>query len=126
MYRFAQTISLCSLFGCLISDKYISYNSSVHDYYLEIDLLPIAFLLLISPCLHESKFFFVNFCHFSPDGSKIRSKPQLARFLGDKLDIGTFDFRSGKVLQSALRKSKRQKGTTFDYARGWSSITVWS
>ena len=55
---------------------------------------------------------------FSPGGKKIRSKPELARDLGDGFDLSCFDFRSGKILQSAIRKSKRMKGTTYDYARG--------
>lgn len=56
--------------------------------------------------------------YFSPDGVKIRSKPQLARYLGDSFDLSAFDFRTGKLISSALRKSKRHKGTAFDYARG--------
>lgn len=56
----------------------------------------------------------------SPDGRKIRSKPELVRALGSNYDAGCFDFRSGKILQSAIRKSKRMKGTTYDYARGLS------
>ena len=59
-------------------------------------------------------FFLLN----SPDGVKIRSKPQLARYLGESFDLSAFDFRSGRLISSALRKSKRQKGTAFDYARG--------
>ena len=55
---------------------------------------------------------------FSPDGQKIRSKPELARALGENFDLSCFDFRSGKILQSAIRKSKRMRGTTYDYARG--------
>ena len=49
---------------------------------------------------------------------KIRSKPQLARYLGESFDLSAFDFRTGKLLSSALRKSKRHKGTAFDFARG--------
>ncbi|XP_064608451.1 methyl-CpG-binding domain protein 2-like isoform X3 [Liolophura sinensis] len=42
--------------------------------------------------------------YFSPDGKKIRSKPQLSRYLGELLDLSAFDFRSGKTIHSALRK----------------------
>ncbi|XP_014677086.1 PREDICTED: methyl-CpG-binding domain protein 2-like isoform X2 [Priapulus caudatus] len=54
----------------------------------------------------------------SPDGKKIRSKPQLAREVGDMIDLSAFDFRTGRMLSGVLRKSKRLKGTQFDYARG--------
>ncbi|XP_064608450.1 methyl-CpG-binding domain protein 2-like isoform X2 [Liolophura sinensis] len=56
--------------------------------------------------------------YFSPDGKKIRSKPQLSRYLGELLDLSAFDFRSGKTIHSALRKSKRHRGTVYDHARG--------
>lgn len=49
--------------------------------------------------------------YFSPDGTKIRSKPELSRALGDNFDLSCFDFRSGKILQSAIRKSKRMRGS---------------
>ena len=57
----------------------------------------------------------------SPDGTKIRSKPQLARTLGKNVDLSSFDFQSGKILQSALRKSKR-RAHGYDYARGLCSF----
>ncbi|XP_041371354.1 methyl-CpG-binding domain protein 2-like isoform X1 [Gigantopelta aegis] len=56
--------------------------------------------------------------YFSPDGKKIRSKPQLARYIGEALDLSAFDFRTGRLIYSAVRKSKRMKGSTFDFARG--------
>lgn len=56
--------------------------------------------------------------YFSPDGKKIRTKPQLARLLGDTFDLSAFDFRTGRIIYSAVRKSKRQKGGHFDFARG--------
>lgn len=55
---------------------------------------------------------------FSPCGRKFRSKPQLARFLGDSFDLSAFDFRSGKQLSSGARKSKRLKNIQYDYSRG--------
>ena len=59
---------------------------------------------------------------FSPDGKKVRSKPQLARILGDTFDLSAFDFRTGRVSYSAVRKSKRQKGASYDFARGMQYI----
>ena len=55
---------------------------------------------------------------YSPNGMKCRSKPELARILGKNFDLSSFDYRSGRVLQSAIRKSKRLKGSSYDYARG--------
>lgn len=43
--------------------------------------------------------------YYSPDGKKIRSKPQLEKHLPD-LDLGNFDFRSGTY----CRRSKRKHG----------------
>ncbi|KAI8774453.1 methyl-CpG-binding domain protein 2 [Biomphalaria glabrata] len=56
--------------------------------------------------------------YFTPDGKKIRSKPQLARILGETFDLSAFDFRTGRTVYSACRKSKRQKGSSYDFARG--------
>ncbi|XP_059163369.1 methyl-CpG-binding domain protein 2-like [Physella acuta] len=56
--------------------------------------------------------------YFTPDGKKIRSKPQLARILGEAFDLSAFDFRTGRTVYSACRKSKRQKGSSYDFARG--------
>ncbi|XP_046543068.1 methyl-CpG-binding domain protein 2-like [Haliotis rubra] len=56
--------------------------------------------------------------YYSPDGKKIRSKPQLARIIGDALDLSAFDFRTGRIIYSAVRKSKRMKGSSYDFARG--------
>lgn len=56
--------------------------------------------------------------YFSPSGKRFRSKPQLARFLGEAVDLSTFDYRTGKINSLLLRKSKRQRGTQFDYNRG--------
>ncbi|KAK7866578.1 hypothetical protein R5R35_010423 [Gryllus longicercus] len=60
----------------------------------------------------------VDVYYYSPNGKKFRSKPQLARYLGDALDLATFDFRSGKINSLLLRKNKKQRGTQFDYSRG--------
>ena len=55
---------------------------------------------------------------FSPTGKKVRSKAELARELGDNFDLTMFDFRTGKHVQSSMRKSRRMKGSSFDYSRG--------
>nr|2KY8_A Chain A, Methyl-CpG-binding domain protein 2 [Gallus gallus] len=36
--------------------------------------------------------------YFSPSGKKFRSKPQLARYLGNAVDLSCFDFRTGKMM----------------------------
>uniref|UniRef100_G3WSU8 MBD domain-containing protein n=1 Tax=Sarcophilus harrisii TaxID=9305 RepID=G3WSU8_SARHA len=41
----------------------------------------------------------------SPSGKKFRSKPQLARYLGNTVDLSSFDFRTGKMMP---RKRKLQ------------------
>jgi len=55
--------------------------------------------------------------YYSPSGKKIGSKPQLSRYLGESVDLTTFDFRTGKVNASLLRKNKRVKGSSFEYGR---------
>ncbi|KAG8289469.1 Methyl-CpG-binding domain protein 2 [Homalodisca vitripennis] len=55
---------------------------------------------------------------YSPDGRKVRSKPQLARCLGDVIDYGSFDFRSGKVNNLLLRKQRKQRSSQVEYSRG--------
>ncbi|XP_074651509.1 methyl-CpG-binding domain protein 3-like [Tubulanus polymorphus] len=45
--------------------------------------------------------------YYSPDGRKIRTKPMMARVLGDSFDLASFDFRSGKINQNPLRKRMR-------------------
>jgi hypothetical protein len=59
----------------------------------------------------------IDVCYYSPGGKKFRSKPQLARYLGESVDLSTFDFRTGKVNNLLLRKNKKQR-TQFDYSRG--------
>ena len=54
----------------------------------------------------------------SPEGVKIRSKPHLSRYLGENFDLSAFDYRTGRIISSAVRKSKRHKGSSYDYARG--------
>ncbi|ELT95247.1 hypothetical protein CAPTEDRAFT_180602 [Capitella teleta] len=59
--------------------------------------------------------------YISPDGTRVRSKPQLCRMVGDAVDLNSFDFRTGKILQSSIRKSKRMRGSSYDFARGLSN-----
>ncbi|XP_076847467.1 methyl-CpG-binding domain protein 3a isoform X2 [Brachyhypopomus gauderio] len=46
--------------------------------------------------------------YFSPTGKKFRSKPQLARYLGNSMDLSTFDFRTGKMIMSKLNKNRHR------------------
>ncbi|XP_027006627.1 methyl-CpG-binding domain protein 3a isoform X2 [Tachysurus fulvidraco] len=46
--------------------------------------------------------------YFSPTGKKFRSKPQLARYLGNSMDLSTFDFRTGKMIMSKLNKNRQR------------------
>ncbi|KAM5193205.1 methyl-CpG-binding domain protein 2-like [Mantella aurantiaca] len=46
--------------------------------------------------------------YFSPSGKKFRSKPQLARYLGNTVDLSCFDFRTGKMMPSKLQKNKQR------------------
>nr|CAG4644215.1 EOG090X0BDJ [Lepidurus arcticus] len=60
----------------------------------------------------------IDVFYYSPNGKKFRTKPQLARYLGDTIDLATFDFRTGKVNSGLLRKNRKQKGSQYDYSRG--------
>lgn len=51
---------------------------------------------------------------FRPDGLIVRSKPELARALEGKVDLSCFDYKSGKILQGSLRKSKSRMRTMTD------------
>uniref|UniRef100_A0A2K5QL59 MBD domain-containing protein n=1 Tax=Cebus imitator TaxID=2715852 RepID=A0A2K5QL59_CEBIM len=44
----------------------------------------------------------------NPSGKKFRSKPQLARYLGNTVDVISFDFRTGKMRPSKLQKNKQR------------------
>ncbi|XP_073714031.1 methyl-CpG-binding domain protein 3a isoform X3 [Misgurnus anguillicaudatus] len=44
----------------------------------------------------------------SPTGKKFRSKPQLVRYLGNSMDLSSFDFRTGKMLMSKLNKNRQR------------------
>ncbi|XP_034256055.1 methyl-CpG-binding domain protein 2 isoform X1 [Thrips palmi] len=61
----------------------------------------------------------VDIYYYSPSGHRFRSKPQLARYLGETVDLSSFDFRTGNINNNALRKTKqRPRGIQFDYSRG--------
>ncbi|XP_051956862.1 methyl-CpG-binding domain protein 2 [Xyrauchen texanus] len=46
--------------------------------------------------------------YYSPTGKKFRSKPQLSRYLGNSVDLGCFDFRTGKMMPSKMQKNKQR------------------
>ncbi|CAB3386568.1 Hypothetical predicted protein [Cloeon dipterum] len=60
----------------------------------------------------------VDVYYYSPSGKKFRSKPQLARYIGDGLDLATFDFRTGKINTMLSRKSskKHKIGGPYDFS----------
>ncbi|KAI1882863.1 hypothetical protein AGOR_G00239290 [Albula goreensis] len=41
-------------------------------------------------------------------GKKVRSKPQLARYLGNTMDLSSFDFCAGKTLMSKLNRNRQR------------------
>ncbi|XP_029921915.1 methyl-CpG-binding domain protein 2 isoform X2 [Myripristis murdjan] len=47
--------------------------------------------------------------YYSPSGKKFRSKPQLSRYLGNSVDLGSFDFRTGKMLPGKLSKNRQRQ-----------------
>lgn len=49
----------------------------------------------------------------------------MARYLGEGFDLATFDFRTGKINHSSIRKSKRPNSGPYDFARGL-SISVFN
>ncbi|XP_065587279.1 methyl-CpG-binding domain protein 2-like, partial [Cyrtonyx montezumae] len=57
--------------------------------------------------------------YFSPSGKKFRSKPQLARFLGNAVDLSSFDFRTGKMMPGKAQKNKQRfRGDALGAAKG--------
>ena len=53
---------------------------------------------------------------FSPEGQKFRSRPQIAQFFGDKLDLTFFDFRTGRI-DPNMRPKKRLRGVEMNYGK---------
>ncbi|KAK2704445.1 methyl-CpG-binding domain protein 2-like [Artemia franciscana] len=62
--------------------------------------------------------------YFSPSGKRIRSKPQLVKYLGDSIDLTAFDFKTGKINSELLRRSKKNKTQQFDFSRGIKDVTT--
>ncbi|XP_059149854.1 uncharacterized protein LOC131936794 [Physella acuta] len=60
----------------------------------------------------------IDVYYFTPDGKKIRSKQELARILGETFDLSAFDFCTRRAANSASRKRKCQKESSYDFARG--------
>ncbi|XP_038648878.1 LOW QUALITY PROTEIN: methyl-CpG-binding domain protein 2-like [Scyliorhinus canicula] len=46
--------------------------------------------------------------YYSPSGKKFRSKPQLARYLGNSIDLNSFDFRTGMMMPNKLQRTKQR------------------
>ncbi|CAD5123552.1 DgyrCDS11890 [Dimorphilus gyrociliatus] len=61
----------------------------------------------------------VDVYYHGPDGLIVRSKPELARALEGKVDLSCFDYKSGKILQGSLRKSKSRMRTITDGRAGY-------
>lgn len=74
-------------------------NSNLSSWQLKICKLSI-FTLFVSVWLSPPS--------FSPSGKKFRSKPQLSRYLGNTVDLGCFDFRTGKMMPGKLQKNKQR------------------
>lgn len=55
-----------------------------------------------------SSYYFPS-CFFSPNGKKIRSKPELVRYLGPKYDLTCFDYRTGKIIMDKAKPARRTK-----------------
>lgn len=53
--------------------------------------------------------------YVSPEGHRIKSKNELAKYLGHGIDLSTFDYRSGRINPSMLRKSKHRAGGIHDH-----------
>ncbi|XP_078456244.1 methyl-CpG-binding domain protein 2-like isoform X1 [Lampetra planeri] len=46
--------------------------------------------------------------YYSPTGKKFRSKPQLSRAVGHVVDLGCFDFRTGRMMPGKVQKNKQK------------------
>jgi len=63
----------------------------------------------------------IEVSYSSPSGVKFRTKPQLTKYLGESVDLTSFDFRTGKINASLLhRKAKRSRGG-MEYGRAFRS-----
>jgi len=59
----------------------------------------------------------IDIYYISPDGQKLRSKPELVRYFKEAVDLSAFDFRTGKFNGSLVKKAKKHKGLAYDYSR---------
>jgi len=50
----------------------------------------------------------IEVVYISPNGKRFYSKPQLARYLGDSVDLTAFDYQTGRINPHLLRKSRRR------------------
>ena len=48
--------------------------------------------------------------YISPMGKRIRSRPELMKYLGDTMDLTNFEYRSGKMMPSLNRKVHSSTG----------------
>jgi len=48
--------------------------------------------------------------YISPMGKRIRSRPELMKYLGDTIDLTNFEYRSGKILTSINRRIQSSSG----------------
>ena len=48
--------------------------------------------------------------YISPMGKRIRSRPELMKYLGDTIDLTNFEYRSGKICSSLKRKVQSSSG----------------
>lgn len=58
----------------------------------------------------------IDVYYISPRGDRIKSKMELAKYVGPNVDLTSFDYRSGKINPVLLRKSsKRLRNGVYDY-----------
>ena len=48
--------------------------------------------------------------YISPMGKRVRSRPELMKYLGDTMDLTSFEYRSGKMMPSLNRKVQSSTG----------------
>lgn len=50
----------------------------------------------------------IDVVYTSPDGCRIKSKVALSKYLGPEIDLFTFDYRSGRINSSLIRKNNKR------------------
>ncbi|XP_065067496.1 methyl-CpG-binding domain protein 2-like [Rhopilema esculentum] len=58
-----------------------------------------------------------------PEGKKFRSRPQIAQYFGDTLDLTKFDFRTGRI-DPNMKPKKRLRGIEVNYAKDFGRPTL--